>query len=127
MLPVVGCGTRSAYRRTPLLHRRRSRSLSLSHVWRTNEGHRMAHSCRNPISFSPTDQLCRMKLLSTTPTLRALPHAMPLSVSSQNKSLLAASSTTVFATRFHRSHFLGPRCDGSCSAVQLRHTAKPYL
>src|SRR5258708_12416389 len=72
MLPAVGCGTRSAYRRTHLLHRRRSRSLSLSQVWRTNEGHRTAHRCRNPASFSTTDQLCGMKLLSPTPTLPAL-------------------------------------------------------
>jgi len=36
---------RSAYRRTHFFHRRRSRSLSLSKVWRTNEGHRTAHRC----------------------------------------------------------------------------------
>src|SRR5260370_7130371 len=47
-----------------------------------------------------------MKLLSPTPTLRALPRATLLSASSENKFLLAASSTTVFTTPFHRSHFL---------------------
>jgi hypothetical protein len=67
--------TRSAYRRTHFLHRRRSRSLSLSQVWRTNEGHRTADRCRNdrcrnPTSFSTTDQLCGMKRRSPTPTLR---------------------------------------------------------
>src|SRR5258708_13138251 len=60
-----------------------------------------------------------MKLLSPTPTLRALPRATLLSASSENKFLLAASSTTVFTTPFHRSHFLGPRCDGSCSAAHF--------
>jgi hypothetical protein len=38
--------------------------------------------------------------------------------------LHATSSTTVFATPFHPSHFLGPRFDGSCSAAQLRRTSK---
>src|SRR5258708_9896980 len=104
---AAGSGAR-IYRRTTFLHRRRSRSLSLSQVWRTNEGHRTAHRCRNPASFSTTDQLCGMKLLSPTPTLRALPRATLLSASSENKFLLAASSTTVFTTPFHRSHFLGP-------------------
>src|SRR6266481_2292530 len=115
MLPVVGCGTRSAYRRTRFFHRRRSRSLSLSQVWRTNEGHRTAHCRRNPTSFSTTDQLCGMKLLSPTPTLRALLRATPLFAWSENKFLLAAYSTTVFTTRFHRSHFLGPRCAIKCA------------
>jgi hypothetical protein len=79
------------------------------------------------VGDGPTDQLCRMKLLSTTPTLRALPRATPLSASSQDKSLLAPASTTVFTTPIHRSHFLGPRCDGSCSAAELRHTSKSCL
>jgi hypothetical protein len=127
MLPVVGCGTRSAYRRTHLLHRRCSRSLSLSQVWRTNEGHRTAHRCRNPTSFSISDQLCGMKRLSPTPTLRALLRATPLSASSKNEFLPARSATTVFTTPFHSSHFLGPRFDGSCSAAQLRRTSKPSL
>src|SRR5258708_930832 len=132
MLPVVGCGTRSAYRRTHFLHRRRSRSLSLSQVWRTNEGHRTAHRCPNPASFSTTDQLCGMKLLSPTPTLRALPRATLLSASSENKFLLAASSTTVFTTPFspapfHGGIFLGPGWEGSCPAAQLRRTSNPSL
>jgi RNA polymerase sigma-70 factor (ECF subfamily) len=55
-----------------------------------------------------------MKLLSPTPTLRVLLRATPLFASSENKFFLPASSTTVFTTRFHRSHFLGPRCDRSC-------------
>src|SRR5260370_42215384 len=41
-----------------------------------------------------------MKLLSPTPTLRALPRATLLSASSENKFLLAASSTTVSQHRF---------------------------
>jgi Putative transposase len=127
ILPVVGCGTRSAYRRRHFLHRRRSGSLSLSQVWRTNEGHRTAHRCRNPTSFSTSDQLCGMKRLSPTPTLRALLRATPLSASSKNEFLHARSATTVFTTPFHSSHFLGPRFDGSCSAAQLRRTSKPSL
>jgi hypothetical protein len=113
MLPVVGCGTRSAYGIThSFLHRRRSGSLSLSQVWRTNEGHRTAHRCRDPTSLSATDQLCGMKLLSPTPTLRALLRATPLSASSKNEFLHAASSTTVFTIPFHPSHFLGPGVTG---------------
>ncbi len=75
----------------------------------------------------PPDQLCGMKLLSPTPTLRALLRATPPSASSENKFLHATSSTTVFITPFHPSHFLGPRFDGSCSAAQLRRTSKPSL
>jgi len=56
-----------------------------------------------------------MKLLSPTPTLRALLRATPLFAWSENKFLLAAYSTTVFTTRFHRSHFLGPRCAIKCA------------
>jgi hypothetical protein len=103
MLPVVGCGTRSAYRRTHFFHRRRSRSLSLSQVWRTNEGHRTAHCRRNPTSFSTTDQLCGMKPLSPTPTLRALPRATFFSAFSPNRSLRSASSTTLFKVLCRRS------------------------
>src|SRR5258708_10281694 len=99
----------------------------MSQVWRTNEGHRTAHRSPTPDSFSTADQLCGMKLLSPTPTLRALPRATLLSASSENKFLLAASSTTVFTTPFHRSHFLGPRRHESCSAAQLRRTSKPSL
>src|SRR5260370_16618788 len=105
MLPVVGCGTRSAYRRTHFFHRRRSRSLSLSQVWRTNEGHRTAHCRRNPTSFSTTDQLCGMKLLSPTPTLRALLRATPLFASPENNFLLPAYSTTVSTSPFPPTHF----------------------
>src|SRR6266436_4822363 len=87
MLPVVGCGTRSAYRRARFFHRRRSRSLSLSQVWRTNEGHRTAHCRRNPTSFSTTDQLCGMRLLSPTRKLWVLPGAAHLCASPSNRSL----------------------------------------
>ena len=82
---------------------------------------------RNPTSFSTTDQLCGKKPIFPTPTLRALLRATLLSAWSENKFFLAASSTTVFTTRFHRRHFLGPRSDESCSAAQLRHTSKLSL
>ena len=88
MLPVVGCGTRSACRRTHFLHRRRSRPLSLSQVWRTNEGHRTVDRCRTPTSFSTMDQLCGMKRLSPTPTLRALLRATPSSPRRKTNSFL---------------------------------------
>src|SRR5258708_5494920 len=68
-----------------------------------------------------------MKLLSPTPTLRALPRATLLSASSENKFLLAASSTTFFTPPFPRSLFLGPRCDGSSPAAHLRRPPNPPL
>ena len=76
---------------------------------------------------STTDQLCGMKLLSPTPTLRALLRATPLSASSENKFLHAISSTIVFTTPFHPSHFLGSRFNGSCSAAPFPRTSKPSL
>jgi len=96
-------------------------------VWGTDEGDRTAHCCRNPISFSPTDQLCRMKALSATRTLRALPRAASFSAPPTNKSFLAASSTTISAIRFRCGQFLGTRRNGSCSAAQLPDTSKPSL
>src|SRR5258708_5360741 len=127
MLPVVGCGTRSAYRRTHFLHRRRSGSLSLSQVWRTNEGHRTAHRCRNPTSFSTTDQRCGMRLLSPTRKLWVLPGAAHLCASPSNRSLLPASSTTVFTILFRRSQFPRIRCHVSCPAAPSRHGLTPLL
>src|SRR6266446_1303790 len=71
----------------------------------TDEGHRKAHRCRNPTSFSTTDQLCGMRLLSPTRKLCVLPGAPYLCAPPSNQSLLLASSTTVFAILFCRSQF----------------------
>ena len=66
-------------------------------MWWTDEGHRKTHRCRNPTSFSTTDRLCGMRLLSPTRKLWVLPGAAHLCASPSNRSLLPPSSTTVFA------------------------------
>jgi hypothetical protein len=53
---------------------------------------RKAHRCRNPTSFSTTDQLCGMRLLSPTRELWVLPGAAHLCASPSNRSLLPPSS-----------------------------------
>jgi hypothetical protein len=87
----------------------------------TDEGHRKAHRCRNSTSFSTTDQLCGMRLLSPTRKLWVLPGAAHLSASPSNRSLLPPSSTTFFAILFRRSQFPRARCHVSCPAAQSRH------
>src|SRR3977135_429112 len=93
----------------------------------TDEGHRKAHRCRNPTSFSTTDQLCGMRLLSPTRKLWVLPGAAHLSASPSNRSLLPLSSTTVFAILFRRSQFPRARCHVSCPAALSRHGLAPLL
>ena len=77
---------------------------------------RKAHRCRNPTSFSTTDQLCGMRLLSPTRKLWVLPGAAHLCASPSNRSLLPPSSTTVFAILFRRSQF--PRAGVMCRGLQ---------
>src|ERR1700730_9830450 len=92
----------------------------------TDEGHGKAHRCRNPTSFSTTDQLCGMRLLSPTRKLCVLPGAPHLCASPSNRSLLPPSSTIVFAILFRRSQF--PRavlCVVPCSTVSVRLNAAP--
>src|SRR6266853_634696 len=96
-------------------------------MWWTDEGHRKAHRCRNPTSFSTTDQLCRMRLLSPTRELWVLPDAPHFSASPSNRSLLPPSSTTVFAMLFRRSQFSRTRRHVSCPAAQSRHGLTPLL
>src|SRR5260370_12629970 len=93
----------------------------------TDEGHRKTHRCRNPTSFSATDQLCGMRLLSPTRKLWVLPGAAHLCASPSNRSLLPPSSTTVFAILFHRTQFLCARCHVSCPPLQSRHGLNPLL
>src|SRR5208283_1399501 len=93
----------------------------------TDEGHRKAHRCRNPTSFSTTDQRCGMTLLSPTRKLSVLPGAAYLCASPSNRFLLPASSTTVFAIHFCRSQFPRARCQVSCPAEQSRHGLTPLL
>src|ERR1700692_3831898 len=63
----------------------------------TDEGHRKTHRCRDPTSFSTTDQLCGMRLLSPTRKLCVLPGAAHCCASPSNRSLLPPSSTPCFA------------------------------
>src|SRR5258708_17292442 len=93
----------------------------------TDEGHRKVHRCRNSTSFSTTDQLCGMRLLSPTRKLCVLPGAPHLCAPPSNQSLLLASSTTVFAILFRRSQFPRARCPVSCPAEQSRHGLTPLL
>src|SRR5258707_12661107 len=93
----------------------------------TDEGHRKVHRCRNPTSFSTTDQRCGMKLLSPTRKLRVLRGALHFFASPSNRFLLPASSTTVFAILFRRSQFPRARCHVSCPAAQSRHGLTPLL
>src|SRR5580704_16626268 len=93
----------------------------------TDESHRKAHRCRNSTSFSTTDQLCGMRLLSPTRKLCVLPGAPHFCAPPSSQSLLLASSTTVFAILFLRSQFPRPRCHVSCRAEQARHGLTPLL
>src|SRR5258707_15846915 len=93
----------------------------------TDEGHRKTHRCRNPTSFSTTDQRCGMRLLSPTRKLCVLPGAPYLCGSPSNRSLLPPSSTTVFAILFLRCQFLRARCLVLCPAEQPRHGLIPLL
>src|SRR5437660_12537587 len=84
----------------------------------TDEGHRKAHRCRNSTSFSTTDQLRGMRLLSPTRKLCVLPGAPHLCAPPSNESLLLASSTTVFEILCCRRQFPCARCPVSCPAEQ---------
>src|SRR6266404_2439924 len=90
-------------------------------MWWTDEGHRKVHRCRNSTSFSTTDQLRGMRLLSPTRKLCCLPDAPHLYAPRSNQSLLLASSTTVFTILFRRIQFPRARCPVSCPAEQSRH------
>src|SRR6266849_8260803 len=78
-------------------------------------------------SFSTTDQLCGMRLLSPTRKLWVLPGAAHLCASPSNRSLLTPFSTTVFAILFRRRQFPRARCHVSCPAAQSRHRLTPLL
>ena len=118
---------RIACRRTRLLHRRRSWFLSLSQVWRTHEGHRKAHRCRDPISISTADQnLLHETTFSNAKTLRASARSVSLWLSAKNL-FLAASSTTVFAMLCRRSQFPSAPRDGLCPAALPRRTPNSSL
>src|SRR6202051_486588 len=68
-----------------------------------------------------------MRLLSPTRKLWVLPGAPHLSASPSNRSLLPASSSTVFAILFRRSQFPRARCHVSCPTAQSRHRLTPLL
>src|ERR1700686_3578543 len=93
----------------------------------TDEGHRKAHRCRNSTSFSTTDQLCGMRLLSPTRKLCVLPGAPHLCAPPLNQFFFPLSSTTVFAILFRRSQFPRARCHVLCPPEQSRHGLTPLL
>ena len=93
----------------------------------TDEGHRKDHRCRNPTSFSTTDQRCGMRLLSPTRKLRVLRGAPHFCAAPSNRLLLPAYSTTVFAILFRCSQFPRARCPVSCPAEQSRQGLTPLL
>ena len=103
------------------------RQRKLSQVWWTDEGPRAAHRCRNPTSFSTGGHCCGMKRLSPTRKLRAPRRAPHLCAFPLNKSLLCASSTTLFALLFRGRQLLAGGCHVLCSPAQSGHTATPLL
>jgi len=121
LLSVARHGTKTPNRSGRLLHQRLARPLALPQVWWTDGGHRKAHGCRNPTSFS-TAAHCRMKRLSRTRTLRALRRAPYLCVLPQSKSLLPASST--LSTRYSFV-LVSPCCLLPCSTAQSPQHSTP--
>ena len=125
VLSVAGRSPRTTSQRTPFLYGRRSRSLSLSQVWRIDEDHRTAHGCRDPTSFSTTVNRCCMKPLSPTPTLRVPRRAPSFSSARRHTNFLCASSTTIFAAVLCSSHLLSVAVTGHAPQRSRRHTSKP--
>ena len=78
-------------------------------------------------SFHTTDQLCRMKRLSPTPTLRVLLRATSLSAFPPNRSLRSASLTTLLKVLCRRSQLIGPSCCVLRPAAQPPRTPRPLL
>src|SRR2546429_6865977 len=102
-------------------------TLFRSQLWRTNEGHRVAHRCRHPASFSTSGNRCGMKTLSPTRIFRVLRHAPYLCVLPLPKSLLPASSALVIVILSCGSQPLGTGCRELLSVAQSRHTSTPLL
>ena len=127
LLSVAGLETTAASGTPRFLHRRGSWSLSLPQLWRTNEGHRVAHRCRHPASFSTSGNRCGMKTLSPTRIFRVLRHAPYLCVLPLPKSLLPASSALVIVILSCGSQPLGTGCRELLSVAQSRHTSTPLL
>src|SRR5207247_10765224 len=107
LLSVAGLETTAASGTPRFLHRRGSWSLSLPQLWRTNEGHRVAHRCRHPASFSTSGNRCGMNTLSPTRIFRVLRHAPYLCVLTLPKSLLPASYVLIIVILSCCSRFLG--------------------
>jgi hypothetical protein len=80
---------------------------------------RKTHGFRNATSFSTGGHCCGMKRLSPLPVHRVFRHAPYLCALPRNRSLLPASSTTLFAIHSHDSQL-----QGACSRVP-RFAAKP--
>jgi hypothetical protein len=108
--------------RTPCIHRRLSRSLALPEMRWTDEGHRKAHRCRNPTSFSSYGHGCGMKRLSLTRNFPASINAPDFYALRPHKSLLAASSTTLFRVLFRSTQLLSPWCRVWLSELQPPRT-----
>src|SRR5205823_9298522 len=126
LLSVAGLETTAASGTPRFLHRRGSWSLSLPQLWRTNEGHRVAHRCRHPASFSTSGNRCGMKTLSPTRIFRVLRHAPYLCVLPLPKSLLPASSALVIVILSCGSQPLGTGCRELLSVAQRseEHTSE---
>src|SRR5258708_30310911 len=101
--------------------------MSLPQVLLTDGGRRYVHRCRDATSFSAWRQRCRMKQLSTARKPCVLRHDPSLFALSPNKSLLPASSHTLFATFFRNSPLPSTSCHLLCSAAQSRRTSTPAL
>src|SRR5208283_3377093 len=84
---------------------------------------RKAQRCRNSTSFSTTAGRCSLQLENSA-FFGALRTAVPMS---PDRSILRASSPTVFATLCGSSHFLRATCHVSWSAAQSRHRLIPFF
>ncbi len=127
LLSVAELRTTAASGTPRFLHRRRSGSLSLPQVWRTHEGYRAAHRCRDSASFSTHGDCCGMKRLSLTRILRVLRHAPYLCVLPLHQSLVPASSGMVIAILFVVASLLAHGLASCSRSRSPRHTSTPLL
>jgi len=126
MLPLVGCGARSAYRRTHFLHRRRSRLYRCPKCGGPMKVIERLTAAEIQLRSPPQSALPHETALYNS-TLRALPRATLLSASSAKQIFFLPPLQQQFSQHRFTVAIFWVACDGSCSAAQLRRTSKPSL